>query len=372
MSDAKLQGVLLALSQVARQLSAVPPNQPGPDANCVKLNTNENPFPLPMMVMQSALAALERHYLYPEDDNLSLRDAAANAYGLSQDQVIAGNGSSELMGLIYRAFLAPGDSVAMMSPGFSFNRKLAMLQGARFLEIGWGESYSLPIEQLLRGPAKDAKFILLANPNNPTGTFVPVAEIDSLVARSDRLIVVDEAYVDFAPDDALRLVNRHSNLLVLRTFSKSYAAAGIRVGFGFGHPELIGRLRNLQNVFNMNLIGHAVGISILSHRAAYDENHRYIKDERHRATIALSQLGFSVIPSHTNFLLARVPPGQDGNWWKASLERQKILVAVFPDDGLENYIRVSIGTKTQMDAFLSAARDISESLKMQSLPVKHR
>ncbi|MGM4884408.1 MULTISPECIES: histidinol-phosphate transaminase [Rhizobium] len=367
MSDAKLQGVLSALSPVARQLNALPSNQPGRDANCVKLNTNENPFPLPMMVMQSALAALERHYLYPEDDNLSLRDAAANAYGLSQDQVIAGNGSSELLGLIYRAFLDPGDSVAMISPGFSFNRKLAMLQGARLLEIEWGESYSLPIEQLLLGPARDAKFILLANPNNPTGTFVPVDEIDRLVAQSDQLIVVDEAYVDFAPDDALRLVDRHSNLLILRTFSKGFAAAGIRVGFGFGHPELIERLRNLQNVFNMNVIGHAVGISILSHRADYHENHKYIKHERHRTTTALSQLGFSVIPSHTNFLLARVPPAQDGKWWQASLARQNVLVAVFPDSGLENYIRVSIGTRTQMDAFLSAARDIiSGSMKTQS------
>lgn len=139
MADAKLQAVLSALSPMARQLNALPSNQPGRDANCVKLNTNENPFPLPMMVLQSALAALERHYLYPEDDNLSLRDAAASAYGLSQDQVVAGNGSSELLGLIYRAFLDPGDSVAMISPGFSFNRKLAKLQGARFLEIEWGE-----------------------------------------------------------------------------------------------------------------------------------------------------------------------------------------------------------------------------------------
>ncbi|RXT44761.1 histidinol-phosphate transaminase [Mesorhizobium erdmanii] len=366
MSDAKLQSVLSSLSQVARQLEAVPSGRPAPDASCVKLNTNENPFPLPTIIMQSAIAALERQYLYPEDDNISLREAAANAYGVSNDQVIAGNGSSELLGLIYRAFLAPGDSVAMMSPGFSFNRKLAMSQGAQFLEIGWGEAHSLPIEQLLSGPAKDAKFILLANPNNPTGTFVPVADIERLLAQSDRLIVLDEAYVDFAPDNGLRLIDRYSNLLVLRTFSKSYAAAGVRVGFGFGHPEIIGRLRNIQNVFNMNVIGHAVGISVLAHRAAYAENHKHIKHERQRVTLALLQLGFSVIPSHANFLLAHVPAEQDGSWWQAALERQKILVAFFPDKGLQNHIRISIGTKEQMDAFLAAARDISGSLKMPS------
>ncbi|MES0192850.1 histidinol-phosphate transaminase [Mesorhizobium sp. C264A] len=365
MSDAKLQTVLSALSQVTRQLDALPSNGPAPDANFIKLNTNENPFPLPPIIMQSAVAALKRQYLYPDDDNLRLREAASSTYGVSRDQVIAGNGSSELLGLIYRAFLAPGDKVAMMSPGFSFNRKLAMLQGAEFLEIGC-QAHSLPMEQLLSVAAKDAKFIMLANPNNPTGTFLPISDIECLVAQSDRLIVLDEAYVDFAPDHGLRLINRYSNLLILRSFSKSYAAAGIRVGFGFGHPEIIGRLRNIQNVFNMNVIGHAVGISVLAHRGAYADNHKHIKDERERVAVALSQLGFSVTPSRANFLLARVPAGQDGSWWQAALERQKILVAFFPDKGLEHCIRVSIGTKEQMDEFLAAAGDIAGSLTVPS------
>ncbi|ESZ03239.1 MULTISPECIES: histidinol-phosphate transaminase [unclassified Mesorhizobium] len=365
MSDAKLQTVLSALSQVTRQLDALPSNGPAPDANFIKLNTNENPFPLPPIIMQSAVAALKRQYLYPDDDNFRLREAASSTYGVSRDQVIAGNGSSELLGLIYRAFLAPGDKVAMMSPGFSFNRKLAMLQGAEFLEIGC-QAHSLPMEQLLSGAAKDAKFIMLANPNNPTGTFLPISDIECLVAQSDRLIVLDEAYVDFAPDHGLRLISRYSNLLILRSFSKSYAAAGIRVGFGFGHPEIIGRLRNIQNVFNMNVIGHAVGISVLAHRSAYADNHKHIKDERERVTVALSQLGFSVTPSRANFLLARVPAGQDGSWWQAALERQKILVAFFPDKGLEHCIRVSIGTKEQMDEFLAAAGGIAGSLTVPS------
>lgn len=156
--------------------------------------------------------------LYQEDDNIGLREAAADAYGLSKDHVISGNGSSELLALIYRAFLGPGDSVAIMSPGFSFNRKLALLQSAKLLEVSWSDSHSIPIDQLLLGPAKDAKFILLANPNNPTGTFVSIADIERLVAQSDRLIVLDEAYVDFAPDNGLRLVRRYPNLLLLRTF----------------------------------------------------------------------------------------------------------------------------------------------------------
>ncbi|ASY73996.1 histidinol-phosphate transaminase [Sinorhizobium fredii] len=358
MSDAKLQRVLSSLTEVYRQLNSLPSSQAS-DAGYVKLDTNENPFALPKAVMQSAVAALERQYLYPEDDNISLREAAAASYDLSADQVIAGNGSSELLSLIYKAFLGPGDSVAMLSPGFAYNRKLAQLQGARLLEIKWGESSLLPIHELLFGPAKQAKFILLANPNNPTGTFVPIADIESLVALSDQLVVLDEAYVDFAPDSALRLVNRYSNLLLLRTFSKSYAAAGIRVGFGFGHPEVIGRLRNIQNMFNMNVIGHAVGVSILAHRATYNENHRHIRHERERVRVALSRLGFFVTPSHANFLLARVPAGRDGVWWHACLKRKKILVAVLPDEGLEDCIRVSIGTKPQMDAFLAAVEDIS-------------
>ncbi|BCM17573.1 histidinol-phosphate transaminase [Mesorhizobium sp. J8] len=366
MSDVKIKSVLSSFSHMAKRLEPLPSDKPAPDDNYVRLNANENPFPLPKVVMQRALAAMERQYLYPEHDNVSLREAAADAYGLAKDQVIAGNGSSELLGLIYKAFLNPGDSVAMLSPGFSFNRKLAMLHGARFVEIECNKANFLPIDELLFGPAEKAKFILLANPNNPTGTFVPVAEIERLAAQSGHLIVLDEAYVDFAPDNGLRLIDNYPNVLLLRTFSKSYAAAGIRVGFGFGHPEVIGRLRNIQNVFNMNVIGHAVGISILAHRAAYQENHKHIKHERERVAFALAQLGFSVKPSHANFLLARVPAGQDGRWWQEALERRKILVAFFPEKGLENYIRVSVGTKRQMDAFLNAVSGILDRSSIQN------
>ncbi|MET4328720.1 histidinol-phosphate/aromatic aminotransferase/cobyric acid decarboxylase-like protein [Bradyrhizobium sp. i1.15.2] len=165
-----MRTLLSSLSPVARELGALPSGRPTPDNGCVKLNTSENPFPLPGIVMRSAIAALELQYLYPEDDNISLREAAAAAYGIATDRVMAGNGSSELLSLIYRAFLAPGDGIAMMSPGFSFDRKLAMLQGSRFIEIPRYETDCLPMDELLFGPAKDAKFILLANPNNPTGT----------------------------------------------------------------------------------------------------------------------------------------------------------------------------------------------------------
>ncbi len=243
-----------------------------------------------------------------------------------------------------------------------------MLQGAQLLEVRCDEPQSLPIEQLLLGCEKAAKFVLVANPNNPTGTFIPIADIERLVAESDRLVVLDEAYVDFAPDNGLRLLSRYPTLLILRTFSKSYAAAGIRVGFGLGHPELIGRLRNIQNVFNMNVIGHAVGISVLAHRAIYEDNHRHITQERERVASALSQLGLSATPSDANFLLVRVPAGHDGRWWQLALERQKILVAFFPDEGLEDCIRVSIGTKTQMDAILAAISDISGRSKMGISP----
>lgn len=359
MTDAQLATLLSSLTPIVQGLDASPTELlPAPDESYVRLHTNENPFPLPSEVMRSAIAALERQYQYPENDNVSLREAAAAAYGMSVDRIMAGNGSSELLSLVYRAFLTPGDSIAMMSPGFSFNRKLAKLQGARLLEVHYNEHDCLPIDNLLCGPAKYAKFILLANPNNPTGAFVPITEIERLVAQYDRLVVLDEAYIDFAPENGLHLVDRYSNLLVLRTFSKSYAAAGIRVGFAFGHPELIGRLRNIQNMFNMNVIGHAVGMSVLAHRGAYDENHAHIKNERLRVSEALSDCGFSVFPSHANFLLARVPAGQDGRWWQSALERQKILVATFPDEGLKDCIRVSIGTSEQMEAFLAAAGKI--------------
>lgn len=326
---------------------------------CVNLNRNENPFPMPDVVMRAAFAAIGTHNRYPEEDSGGLRSAAARAYGVSVEQVIAGNGSSEILALIYRGFLAAGDTVGMLSPGFSFNHKLAAVNGARLLEVDWADHNALPASQSVRQAAGDAKFIVLANPNNPTGTFVQIAEIERLVAETDQLIVLDEAYVDFAPDNALGLIDRYQNLLLLRTFSKSYAAAGLRIGFGLGNPRVIARLRSIQNPFNMSVISQSVGVSILEHRNAYDQCIECIVQERERTMVALSALGFYVLPSHANFVLARVPLGYDGRWWQQALERKNVNVAVFPEGDLGGFIRISIGAAEQMDTCLSVVSGIA-------------
>ncbi|WP_042337021.1 pyridoxal phosphate-dependent aminotransferase [Bradyrhizobium sp. DOA9] len=325
----------------------------------VNLNRNENPFPLPAVVMSAALEAFKEHNVYPEEDSGSLRSAAARAYGVSVEQVIAGNGSSEILGLIYQAYLTAGDAVAMLSPGFGFNHKLAAANGAHLLEVQWADHNALPTAQRVRQTAGGAKFIVLANPNNPTGTFVPIVEIERLVAETDQLVVLDEAYVDFAPDSGLRLVDRYQNLLLLRTFSKSYAAAGLRIGFGVGDPQVISRLRSIQNLFNMNVIGQSVGVSIFEHRDAYRGRIECILQERERTTLAPSALGFHVMPSHANFVLARVPGRYDGRWWQRALQARNVYVATFPEQGLEHFVRISIGTAEQMDTCLSVVSDIA-------------
>ena len=358
MDTNKLESVLSSFTGAAKHI-ALPVNAaPAFDKSFVRLHVNENPFPLPEKVAVRAAQAMEKLFLYPEEDSSSLRKAVADTYGFSKEQVIAANGSSEILSLIYRSLLSSGEKAAMVSPGFTYNRKLALLQDATLEEVKWNPDYSLPEKELTSEYAKDWKFIVIANPNNPTGTFIPPADIKRLLEKSDRLIVLDEAYVDFAPDNALSLIRQHPNLLVLRTFSKSYAAAGARIGFALGHAEVVGRLQSVQSPFNLNLLGQSIGIGILENLDAYKTNHQDIISQRDRVSAALGREGFDVLPSQTNFVFARVPTGTSGTQWSTALQEKKIIVGSFAEPSLKDYLRITVTDKEQMNMFLSAIQVI--------------
>ena len=220
--------------------------QPADYSDIIKLNSNENPYPLPDIVLQDAVSALQAgHNLYPEDDALTFRQTVSALYGLQPDQVLVGNGAADLMSVFYRAMLEDGETVAMPAPGFTLNRKLASLQGGSLFEVPWLNGHDLPVEGLL---ACDPKFIILANPNNPTGTTCKIDDIAMLLKRFDGPVIVDEAYVDFHTEDTLALLPLYPNLIILRTFSKSYSSAGIRLGFAFGQADMIAALAKVQNI----------------------------------------------------------------------------------------------------------------------------
>lgn len=359
LSEKKLSAVLASFLDAARQAGTSQVGKaPQSSQGYLRLHANENPFPLPEPVMKTALNMLERLFHYPEDDSATLREIAAKAYGLDKSQAIAANGSAEILSLIHRSFLSPGDKAGMLAPGFGYNHKLAALQGAKLEDFELKEDYSFPLEEMTSSHANEMKFLIIANPNNPTGTFVPIPVIEEVLKKVDRLVVVDEAYGEFGPDSAMRLVDTYPNLLVLKSFSKSFAVAGARVGFGFGHPAVIQNLMGSLSMFNMNILGQAVGISIVQNLDAFKPLHEAIKAQRSRVSGELKGLGFDVVPSHTNFVLARVPEGTGSVEWQSALKDKKILVSGFPSGRLKDFLRITITTKEQMDTLIEALHGV--------------
>ena len=223
------------------------PGEQPQDGTYIKLNTNENPYPPSARVREAiARCANDDVRLYPDPMANSLRDAAAARYDLTRDHIVAGNGSDELLAVVLRACTEPGDRVAYPYPTYSLYDTLVAIAGATAVRLPFPDDFSLP-DQLA---AADARVTIVCNPNAPSGTFVPVDDLAALSERVAGLLVVDEAYVDFAGDSALRLVRERPNVLVLRTLSKSFSLAGMRVGLGFASPPLIEELCKVKDSYN--------------------------------------------------------------------------------------------------------------------------
>jgi len=358
-TDQKLEYVQHSFSDVVQKAEILNIGKaPASSKGYLRLHANENPFPLPRRVREKVYEAFEDLFHYPEDDSASLREVAANVYGVKKEQVIAANGSSEILSLIYRTFLSPGDVMGMLTPGFGYNEKLAISQGATLHRFELNEDFSFPIEELTSEYANSMKFIVIANPNNPTGTFVPTSTIEDVLNKVNCLVVVDEAYIDFASDSSLRLVDQYPNLLVLRSFSKSYAVAGARIGLGFGHPNVIENIMKFMSMFNLNIVGQTVGVSILENLQSFEPLHEIICQQRGRVSRELEILNFNIIPSYANFILARVPENSTAAEWSRLLRKRKILVGTFTEERLKEYIRITITTERQMDIFIDAVKSI--------------
>ncbi len=333
---------------------AVPPytpgEQPAADRRVVKLNTNENPYPPGPAVLDALHAAIgERMRLYPDPEATELRRTASEIYGVPVDHILAGNGSDELLALLLRALVDPGDRVAFPAPTYSLYETLVAVQGGVPVEHPWPADWSLPPALASSG----AKLTFLCNPNSPSGTLVPLDAIDALAGRVTGVLVVDEAYVDFASATALELVARHANVVVLRTLSKSYSLAGLRVGLAFGRPELLRGLRTVKDSYNLNRLSQVAAVAALRDRDGVRANVARVVRTRIRLTSGLRARGYTVPESHANFVLAR-RAGVDQGPVARALAAHGILVRHFTAHGLADSLRVSVGTDDEIDAFLAA------------------
>ena len=346
---------------IERMHAYVPGEQPKV-AGLVKLNTNENPYPPSPKVaaaLRKAIGDGAVLRLYPDPVAAALREKIAELYGFKPEQVLVANGSDEVLTLALRAFVGEDQRVAYAMPSYSLYPVLADIQGAKKLELEMNSDFTLP-ERLCR---EHASLKIVTSPNAPSGVAVPTKTLDRLCATAQGVVLIDEAYVDFADDNALRLVKKHRNALVARTLSKSYSLAGMRVGFAIGHKALIEGLMKVKDSYNVNRLSQAAALAALGDRAHFEVNVRRVKATRERLRDALRTLGFNVPPSATNFVFAKPPAKMTAKKFYEALRRRNLLVRWWSDPRVSDRVRISIGTDGETDKLLAATHGILEEVQ---------
>lgn len=335
---------------IARMKGYEPGEQPQ-EGGFIKLNTNENPYPPSPRVRQAILAEAEDTVrLYPDPDSTRLRRQASLTYGFDLSQVIAGNGSDDLLAMIARAFIGEKDVLCCPVPTYTLYETLVRIQGGKLLGIPYPDDYSLP-RRLLRARAN---VTMVASPNSPSGTAVPLEDLSRVADSVRGILVVDEAYADFAEETALSLARERENVIVLRTLSKSFSLAGMRIGLGFAHPRVIEGLCKVKDSYNMNRLSIAAGEAALLDIAWMERNVARIRKTRDRLMDALPAVGFTPFPSRANFVLARRNGRKSARPVYEELKARKILVRYFDTPRLADCLRITVGTDGEIDALLSA------------------
>jgi histidinol-phosphate aminotransferase len=336
-----------------RAMQAYVPGEQPRDDGYIKLNTNENPYPPSPRVFAALRAAINSTLrLYPEPLSDSLRAVAASIYGVKAENIIAGNGSDELLSMLLRSVVGPGDRVAYATPTYSLYETLIEIQGGVKAVVQYPDDFSVP--QALA--AQEAPLTFLCNPNSPSGTLVSLQEIDRLARAVSGVLVVDEAYVDFADGEGasvLPLIRQLPNLVVLRTFSKSFSLAGMRIGLAFAPQEIIAGMTKVKDSYNVNRLSLVAAKAALEDLSWMARNVRRIQRSRRELIAGVKKLGFHVLPSQANFVLAR-KPGENLKDVYEGLKRQKILVRYFDMPGLRDCLRITVGTPREVAALLVA------------------
>lgn len=344
-----------AFRPAIRAMQGYTPGEQPQDRRYIKLNTNENPYPASPEVAKALLQHIGADLrLYPDPVANVLRDAAAALYRIPRECILVGNGSDDLLALLVRACLDPGDRIAYPVPTYSLYDTLCAMQDAVAVRPPFPADFTVPAEIA----AADAKLTIICNPNSPSGTLTPNAELSRLATKVSGLLVVDEAYVDFADDNALPLLAQHDNVVVLRTFSKSYSLAGMRIGLAFAAPAVIEELMKVKDSYNISRLSIIAGVAALGDQAWMRENVGRIRTTRTRLIASLRELGYQVPESQTNFVLAR-KPGVNQEPVYLGCKQRGVLVRYFRVDGLEDALRITVGTDDEADALLAALREIA-------------
>ena len=334
-------------SPLVHQLTPYVPGEQPKIPNLTKLNTNESPYgPSPKVYEAIKQATNDTLRLYPDPQAQDLKQALADYTGLPANHIFVGNGSDEVLALAYQALLKQDKPLLFPDISYSFYPVYCKMYQVDYEQIPLDENFKINLADYQRPNGG----IIFPNPNAPTGIALPLGEIRQLLDNNpDSVVLVDEAYVDFGTESAVSLVKDYPNLLVTQTFSKSWALAGLRVGFAVGQPELIEALIRVKDSFNSYPLDR---LALAGAKAAV-EDQDYFKStcnkvitSREKLTQALSQLGFDVLPSSANFVFARHPQ-HEGAWLAQKLREKALLVRHFNQPRISSFLRITLGTEEQ-------------------------
>ena len=339
------------------ELTAYTPGEQPQDMQYVKLNTNESPFAPPEKAVRMASEAASKLHLYCDPECEILSRKLADHFGVGRREVLATNGSDEILNFAFMAFCDDASPAVFPDITYGFYQVFAQLNHIRYTEHPLREDLSIDPRDYM----KNDSTVFLANPNANTGIALPLSVIrEILEANPDHVVVVDEAYVDFGGESAVPLIREYDNLLVTQTFSKAWSMAGARLGVGIGCESLIRDLNTIKystNPYNINSMTQAAGIGALESADEIRKNCAMVRKTRENTAAELKELGFEMTPSSSNFLFARHPKINGGALYQ-KLKERGVLVRHFDNPRIEDYIRVTIGSDSQMRQFLDTVSAI--------------
>jgi histidinol-phosphate aminotransferase len=342
---------------IAAMKGYVPGFQPPDEQAFIKLNTNENSYPPSPAVVEAIISELgsdgARLRRYPNASSQRLREVAGDLYGFDSSWIIMANGSDEVLNNLIRAFAGEGEEIAYVHPSYSYYATLAEVQGARVRTFGFTDDF-----RIKDFPAEyEGKILFLTTPNAPLGVAFSLEYIEELAKRCRGMLVLDETYADFARGNALELVRKYENVVVTRTLSKSYSLAGMRLGLAIARPEVIEALDKIRDHYNLDRLAQAACIAALQDQAYLRDTAGKICATREWFTEEVGRLGYTVIPSQGNYVFV-TPPDRSGQRVYDGLFSRKILVRYFTDPLLMHGLRISIGTREEMEQTLTALQEI--------------
>jgi histidinol-phosphate aminotransferase len=328
----------------------IPGEQPEESDEFTKLNTNENPFPPPPSVLEAIKGACtERLRRYPDARAEELRKMFASQNSLTSENIFIGNGSDEIFTLIFRAFIERGGTVALPYPSYPLYDVLAEASGVKYEKINLEKDFSYNLKSFLK---KKYDMVIICNPNNPTGTYCEVDEIREFLANYRGLLVVDEAYIDFYGGSAISLVNMFDNIIVTRSFSKSYSLAGLRIGLAAAEKSIIEGFLKIKDSYNVDILAIEGAKAALTDWRGIKYNLEMVRNNKEYLEEYLASMGFEIIPSRANFLFVRHPDaGSEEIYMK--LKEKNILVRYFSGSIRSEYLRISIGTMMEIKKLCS-------------------